>query len=498
MTIRSDLIWFRAIAYGRTIAMMAVFLSVFLSGVLGEPNLIRNTGEVKTLLFAAIDGLSDKRLGEACIRASEEIGTQLGIDLSVLTDSQRESDAVEPGGIRLAAKTAIGNVLDLEANDRLCHFPRRLHGLLYLQAMHDLGYRQVRPWIQCHTELLRKWTELIPRPPNDAFSLSTCWEKELANREIDDMDREMIPGILEQNSPGGSDRIAAGRFDLLFRGAGRYGGETRQIERWAIQTLLEDSGQFIAASLVWKYLSREKKRGYRGKEAYRRALTAAGMKELIAWEFRSGHAGKILGNTSHISNKVVANNHFVFATAAYGSAALYGPVIFAIRPEIRRGLDVASYLREKADFFRGLTTADRLSLKTIWVNLFCDRDEYLLASHIPNREIVGCDVRLDSARLPSVLSFTLRRPGPLIRRYLKRCSNNRLWLDVLDGSGARIGRLTADRVLMAKPWRMAPLPDYPLERRLPVGVFPEDLINGLTIDERPLRYFPGNSSRPRP
>jgi hypothetical protein len=478
------------LSFGQRPLLFVLISVLLLSLTTGSERAEAGNTDLRSEILAVINSHPEDELQSAFRQAAHLINSQIAIDLTMLTDAQLEHDSGDFGGIRLAAKNALAHVIHISPENSLEQFPHRLHGVLYLQVLDILGFRKVRPLIRHHLDLIRFWVAGIPRPADNPLVISAWWQNELALRPDDFLDQEILPDILTENSPDGIRRIAEGDFDLLYHGTGIHEADPTPHEKRAIQTLLEDSGHFISCSRLQQCFDLVRREGVSAPEAYRRALDQAGMKALTAWEFRSGHARSILTNPIFFSGKTTANAHFFFSSADYTAAAYDGPVIFAIRPFTRRGLDVESVLREKEGLNQKRPTSERLSLPTIWKHRFYRKDIWMLASHIPPQEIVGGDIRSPGPSLPQHLSSTLKGPGPLVRRYLKRRIDHHLWLDVLDGSNARMGTLTVDPILVANPGLMRPLPDFPLGGRPSAEKFPADLLSGLIVNGHLVRFFP--------
>jgi len=426
-----------------------------------------------------------KRLNEAV----QETSHDLHLDLEPIAEVVFEEDAKSPNGWKRRIDELLASA-DRVKTDTSAEvgvtgkepdpFALRLHAYLYRRALEVSSDSEAARKNREEFAWLASFTGLIPSLVDHPFEWPEECRRELAARPTASGPEYALPSVAEMNTPRGKARLASGAFDLVYRGCGWVPEELPHRERLAIRTLLEDPEEMIASTRIWDKMRKGRERGLTGRALLEWALAAADIPGIVGIEKRTGHLTYLLDNAPRDIDLNLFNRVFLFVSGNYRTSCLYGRVIFVIAPTERRGLDVNSYLREYFQYYRTMPKSQRFTLKSLWVNQVADLDEYVLASHIPPREIVACDIRGEAPALDRRVSLTLLRPGPLLRRYLKRWKDGRLWLDVLDRDLKLLGHLTAE----PEAW-----PGETPSASAPPAI--AGLLENLTVDGHPVRWIPG-------
>ncbi len=401
----------------------------------------------------AFDKASPDSIREVLPRAIESIDKAFELPLDLLIEATVKEDqlASEAWKERISGVLNHSSKLYRKHSFRLEDVSSHLHSLIYQQCLELLGNVSLRPVIAKKIERLNEWFLLLPKKVCDPFSLPETCRKENADRLRGLQKSESIFSLFFLNTESGKKRILNGDFDLVFRGTDMLQTDFRQSERLAIGILLEDPDLCIGSYRFWKNFMEWDPTQLPGGNRLQHAIRKTESGRWISLDVRTGHFEKMLFDPvlDPRTRKALSNRDYLFVSRHYRSAALFGPVIFAIFLAEPRGLDLNTFLRENHDFYRTKVPSEkRLSLKGIWGNIITDFDELLLASYIPAREVVGCDIRPNPSPLPPQVSLSLKKPGPLLRRYHKRFFNDLMWLDVLDGENRLVGFLSTDRRIL--------------------------------------------------
>jgi hypothetical protein len=163
----------------------------------------------------------------------------------------------------------------------------------------------------------------------------------------------------------------------------------------------------------------------------------------------------------------------IFTTPHAAIARLYGEVVFEVREETPRGVDLNALNREVFRFYDALPLRERLKPRGALIRGVLDRDEYVIPSHVPRGDVAAVEVR---ARLPQWLrTDSVQLSGRVQRRYTRDRAGAVRWVDLTDRKGAWIARFSLDPA--------APRPEGPRSgAELPADV--EAAVRGMRVGGR--------------
>ncbi|MDP7420622.1 MAG: hypothetical protein QGH40_02025 [bacterium] len=224
-------------------------------------------------------------------------------------------------------------------------------------------------------------------------------------------------------------------YRYLYRGS--FSSDSRlQREIWVIITMLEKDEGYMAASRVWEIYYANRENGFSAEQAMSRAI--AEVQENVLRLLKRGLFEKEIVPIVNWDMGFEYDD-FIFFSGDYGTAALYGDMIYIIRQEEPRGIPI-NEISYAISFYRKLPYNWLISLKGFWLYSFVDRQEYIIPVFISHAEVAGCDIREERTRIVPEAVIT-GKPGKLKRRYRKYFDRekNQLFVVVLDHENRLMG-----------------------------------------------------------
>ena len=245
------------------------------------------------------------------------------------------------------------------------------------------------------------------------------------------------------NSSTAKKRIQNGKFSVVYRGFGSTRPERlEQDELLGFKFLIgTDCDSHGVRSLQNKY----KKSGLSSSQAQKKARKEH-TRLLIKYFNKHKKVKNLYENyknksqTLKASGEINPESHFIYTTPHLGIARLYGPVVMVIEEMRPRGMDLNGIAKDSNYYSLAqiLKNVSNLSFKCIVSDYVADRDEYVIPSFLPSRDIKSLIIYK-----PNKIS----KKGIIIPRvkriYKKHYKNGRMIIDVLDHKDRLINRLSA-------------------------------------------------------
>ena len=216
--------------------------------------------------------------------------------------------------------------------------------------------------------------------------------------------------------------------------------DAHHIERMGLRILLNEPTTVLASSRLRRVLAETKnlcaEKVEREKDRLAQWLEAA--------KCRSDFSEQYLAYDG--PGDRVDPDFFIYTSPHKWLARVYGNVIFEIREHVPRGVDIAAHNLHEYGIDRKHGVAD-FSLTKLFVRKVMDKDEYLIPSHVPSRDIQAFEVYDGMS-----LNFnTASGAGNLARHLRRRYERSRFasasCVDLFDEEGRLIARLSSNRMV---------------------------------------------------